>query len=190
MPTVTHLFDSDEQVRGALAALVQAGFRPEQISVVSPRAAASPETQDEATPVETGAAVGGLAGAGAGLLAAGGLFAIPGIGPVLGLGALASTITSVLVGAGAGAVVGSLAGTLVEWGVSPQDAALYEEGLRRGSSLVSVDVERGQEPNVHAILDGFHPVDIDVRRREYEAAGWSAGANIGGDTSESSADGR
>lgn len=170
MPTLTHLYDSEEQVRGVVAALIEAGYRREQISIVAPRAAVPDEPEVvEATPVETGAAVGGLAGAGAGLLAAAGAFAIPGVGPLIGLGALASA----LVGAAGGAIVGSLAGTLVEWGVDPEAAPVYEEGLRRGSSLVSIDVERGQEAAVTAILEAFHPVDITQRRREFEEGGWS-----------------
>lgn len=59
-----------------------------------------------------------MLGGGAGLLAGLGILAIPGLGPVLAAGWLAST----LVGAGAGAATGGLVGALAGAGIDDADA--------------------------------------------------------------------
>ena len=56
------------------------------------------------------------------------MLAIPGLGPVVAAGWLAST----LVGAGIGAAAGGLTGSLTDVGVSHEDAYAYAEGVRRG----------------------------------------------------------
>jgi uncharacterized membrane protein len=95
------------------------------------------------------AAAGTVAGAGAGLLAGLGTVAVPGFGPVIAAGWLVST----LVGAGAGAAVGGLAGVLADVGLSDEDAEEYAEGVRRGGALVTVKVDEAQMDRVVKILD-------------------------------------
>src|SRR5688500_5521727 len=74
-----------------------------------------------------GTAVGGLLGAAAAAL-------IPGVGPVLAGGFLAST----LLGAGAGAAAGGLIGALSEMGYSEDEARFYDRELQAGRTLVTV----------------------------------------------------
>src|SRR6201996_3679414 len=80
----------------------------------------------------TGATIGGVAAGAAGLAAGLGALAIPGIGPIVAAGWLAST----LAGVAAGGVVGGLVGALVEAGVSKDDADVYAEAIRRGGALL------------------------------------------------------
>src|SRR4051794_9008291 len=106
MKTVSGLFETDAQAKDAVAALEDAGIASGEISLVSRDGKAG---SDAAEGVGIGSAVGGIGG----LLAGLGAFAIPGIGPVVGAGWLATTV----LGAAAGGVAGGLIGALTEAGV-------------------------------------------------------------------------
>ena len=75
-----------------------------------------------------------MSGGGAGLLAGLGMLALPGIGPVIAAGWLATAIAGAVADGAAGGVIGAL----VEAGVSQKDAALYVEGVRRGGTLIAI----------------------------------------------------
>ena len=75
-----------------------AGFTRDQISIA--RRGPEGETEDTMDGEATGATLGGVAGAGAGLLAALGLIAIPGIGPLVAAGVLATTLAGAASGQG------------------------------------------------------------------------------------------
>ena len=104
-----------------------------------------------------------------GLLAGLGAFAIPGIGPVVGAGWLATT----LIGAAAGGVAGGLVGSLTEAGVDERDAHVYGESLRRGGVFVTARVDDEELDAAAAILGQSGSVDVNERRAEYERTGWS-----------------
>src|SRR6201997_3846883 len=86
---------------------------------------------DRAEGAATGAGAGIGLGAAAGLLAGLGLLAIPGLGPVVAAGWLASMAV--------GAATGGIVGALTEAGVSREDASRYAEGVR-GGTLVTAKV--------------------------------------------------
>ena len=79
----------------------------------------------------TGALTGGLLG---GLIGAAAAFAVPGIGPVLAGGILASALG----GAAIGAAAGGLLGGLVAIGVPEREAAHYEREFQAGRAVVTV----------------------------------------------------
>jgi uncharacterized membrane protein len=168
--TASRLFDSYSQAQAAVEALEKAGFTSSEVSLVS-------RYRDDNTLVDgnevsntgTGAAAGALVGGGGGLLAALGLIAIPGIGPLVAAGVLATT----LVGAASGSVVGGLIGALTNAGVSEEDAHVYSEGVRRGSSLVTVTTDDARATKADTILNAHKPVDVRQRREAYVAGGWS-----------------
>jgi hypothetical protein len=116
-----------------------------------------------------GAATGAVVGGGTGLLAALGIIAIPGIGPLVAAGVLATTIA----GAASGGLLGGLIGAFVNYGVSEEDAHVYAEGVRRGSSLVTVQADEPRAAQAETILDTLQPVDMRQRRQAFEAEGWS-----------------
>lgn len=87
----------------------------------------------------TGAAIGGAGG----LLAAAGLFTIPGIGPILALGPLAAGLT--------GAAAGGLIGGLVDMGVPRERSEYYEGRVRQGQVLATIDAD-GRESEVEEVL--------------------------------------
>ena len=91
-------------------------------------------TDDRAEGAAAGAGIGATIGGVAGLLAGLGLLAIPGIGPVVAAGWLASTAAV----AAAGGATGGLIGALTQSGIGEPEARHYAEGVRRGGTLVTV----------------------------------------------------
>jgi uncharacterized membrane protein len=166
--TVSKLYDSYSQAQRAVEALEQAGFSSSEVSLIS-RYRDDNTLADDASGTTTGAAAGAVVGGGTGLLAALGVIAIPGIGPLVAAGVLATT----LVGAAGGSVVGGLIGALTDYGVSEDDAHVYSEAVRRGSSLVTVQTDDDRSAKADAILNAHTPVDVGQRRQAYMKSGWS-----------------
>jgi len=186
--TITAFFDSYDAAARAVRRLEATGIPHDRISLVAnnPDEAYSQyaartfdetsvmhpgetEAVDEESAAGTGATIGTLAGGGAGLLAGLGMLAIPGLGPVVAAGWLLST----LVGAGAGAAIGGLAGSLAEAGVDERDAHLYAEGVRRGGALVTVRTTDGDSDRVADVLDDEGRVDMQKRQETWRSEGWS-----------------
>jgi phage tail tape-measure protein len=166
--TVSRLYDTYGQAQRAVNALEAAGYSSSEIGMVS-RYRDDETLADTTSAAATGAAAGALAGGGAGLLAALGVIAIPGIGPLVAAGVLATT----LVGAAGGGAVGGMLGALTDYGVSEEDAHLYSEAVRRGSTLVTVRADEGRVAKAETILDANRPVSTRERRDAYTATGWS-----------------
>jgi len=116
----------------------------------------------------TGAGIGAVAGGVAGVLAGLGLLAIPGLGPVVAAGWLASTAAVALIGGAAGGIVGAL----TQWGVSEEEAHTYAEGVRRGGTLVTAHVPEADRARYAAILDRS-AVRIHEREEAYRRGGWT-----------------
>ena len=137
--TVVGVFDGPGHAEQALNELREADFSPEQVSVV---ARDTRETQDMvettgmgAEGAGTGAVLGGITGGVLGWLVGIGALAIPGIGPIVAAGALATTLG----GAAIGAVAGGLIGALVDLGIPEEEARGYEEHVRGGRILLTVN---------------------------------------------------
>jgi hypothetical protein len=82
------------------------------------------------------------------------------------------------VGAGLGAAAGGLIGALVGMGIPEEHAHVYAEGLKRGGVLVSVKTADEQQANrAVQVLRQYNAVDIDKRREEYRASGWTGYSN-------------
>jgi hypothetical protein len=123
---------------------------------------------DRAEGAGTGAGIGATVGGAAGLLAGLGLLAIPGLGPVVAAGWLASTALGALAGGTTGGVIGALS----QAGVKDEDAQLYAEGLRRGGSLVSARVPDGDRSRYESVLNRS-AVNLTERGTAYRKAGWN-----------------
>jgi len=155
--TVVGVFDSPGHAEKALNGLKDAGFTPEQVSVVARDNKDARELVDKAdmdgaetSAVGAGALLGGLTGGALGWLVGLGALAIPGIGPIVAAGALATTLG----GAAVGAVAGGLIGALAAAGVPEDDARAYEDHVKQGSILLTVDARDGaQETQARGIFD-------------------------------------
>ncbi len=182
--TVVALYDNFHEANDAVRELVDRGFRRENISFMANDQTGEYGQALQGTNVDTytaaeantgagvgagiGAAVGGLAGVLIGL----GALAIPGVGPVLAAGPLA-TVLAGLAGAGAGAVAGGVLGALVDMGIPEETAGYYAEGVRRGGTLVTVQVEDFMTDKAVDILNRHNPIDLNERVSTWRQSGWS-----------------
>jgi hypothetical protein len=173
--TITRVYDRYADAEAAVRRLKEAGFSDTQISLIGHQyAKGEPGTDSEvADDAAGGAAVGGALGAGAGLLAGLGLMAIPGIGPVVAAGWLASTAVGAATGAIVGGAAGGLIGAMTETGMSREDAETYAESVRRGGSLVSVRTDEVSEQQASLALDAGSSLDVGSQREAWRRDGWA-----------------
>ncbi|MGN6371017.1 MAG: YsnF/AvaK domain-containing protein [Phycisphaerae bacterium] len=180
MKTIVGMFDNLSDANAAVSDLTNLGIRRQDISVITHKKDATDRTTTTDADADhkethaaegagTGAGVGAVVGAGAGILASLGLLAIPGIGPLLAAG----PIVTALAGAGVGAVSGGIVGGLIGLGIPEEDAAEYEEGVRRGGTVVTVRVDDAQAQQAADILDRHHAVNMQTRTQEWRKAGWT-----------------
>lgn len=165
MGTVTKVYESHWRARNAVAALEEADIPSLRISLLATRK--SVEAAETST-AATGAGVGAVVGGGAGLLASLGFLAIPGLGPIVAAGWLASTA----VGAVTGGATGGIVGALIDAGEAENYAHVYSEAVRRGGTLVSVRTDETRAAEVLAILDRFDPADPERLAEDYRKTGW------------------
>lgn len=191
--TITRLFDTYADAERAVQELERLGVHHDAISLIAHNGdnrhegivrrepgsfATGPDGQVVAGETRAGEDAGKGAGAGAviggvgGLLAGLGMLAIPGIGPVVAAGWLASTAVGAAAGAVVGGAAGGLIGALQREGVSEEDSHVYAEGVRRGGTLVSARVDDDRALEAQAALDRFNAVDAQNRGPVYRESGW------------------
>ena len=182
MITISRLYDNYSDASRAVAELERAGIPHSDISIIASNAEGwygrdhasgrvdrdHDGVDDRAEGAAAGAGIGATAAGVAGLLAGLGLLAIPGLGPVVAAGWLASTALGIAVGGTVGGVIGAL----TQSGVSEEDAHVYAEGVRRGGTLVTTRVPDADQARYEAILDRA-AVNIRDRAQMYEEGGWS-----------------
>jgi hypothetical protein len=107
--------------------------------------------------VRAGATKGMAWGLGIGALAALASIAVPGVGLVVGGGALATALTGAAATVGAGALAGGVTGHLMDQGVEEQTAMRYTLDVSNGGALISVAVPSGNldEQQVRLILEKY-----------------------------------
>lgn len=181
--TISRLYDDYASASAAVADLERGGLPHDSISIVANNSdnwysgdhAGAPKhdrdrdgKDDRAEGAAKGAGIGASVGGVAGLLAGLGMLAIPGIGPIVAAGWLASTAAV----AAAGGAAGGLLGALTQAGVDEKDAHVYAEGVRRGGTLVSARVPDADRARYEAILDRS-AVKIQPRAEAWRKTGWS-----------------
>lgn len=172
--TIVGLFDDAAHAQAVVRDLESAGFDRDDISLVRSNAqgGTTTTTAGKATDVGDNAADGAGKGAVVGTVAGLVALAIPGIGPILGMGPLLSGLTAAGIGAASGAAAGGLMGALAASGIPDEDAKLYTEGVRRGGTLVTVRADDEDANEAIAIFNRHNPIDIDTR-----ASQWSTGSS-------------
>jgi len=190
--TISRLFDDYDNAEAAVNELERMGIPHSDLSIVAnnahgrhalDRGESGLHTHDHhdhdghdhdhdeiAKGAGTGAAIGGVGG----LLAGLGLLAIPGLGPIVAAGWLASTAVGAAIGGGVGAATGGLVDALKHSGHTDDEANVNSEGVRRGGTLVSARVSDDRTGEVEAVLDGNGGVSADTRGSDYRSAGWTA----------------
>ena len=177
--TISRLYDTYSDAQTAVRGLEAAGVPHSEISIVANNSDSwfSPDKKvdrdrdgvdDRAEGAGKGAGIGAGLGGAAGLLAGLGLLAIPGLGPVVAAGWLASTA----LGAAAGAATGGVVGALTQAGISKEDAPMYAEGVRRGGTLVSARVPDADRTRLDAVLNKS-AVNLRDRSAAWQKSGWT-----------------
>lgn len=170
---VADLFPDLRSARDAVTELKAVGFTSREIglAMTKPTEAAAPTatiTETRATEeAATGAVGGGVLGGLTGLLIAAGVVTIPGLGPLLAGGALASALgvtgASVAAGAGLGAAAGGLVGGLVGLDVPESEARHFEAGIRSGRVLVLVHTSERVEESLAIFRHYGGDTDVGVK---------------------------
>jgi hypothetical protein len=189
--TIVALFDRYSSATEAVRDLIQAGIPSDRISALAntmtgdhPALSTNPvygreeqDTKDQSQPgFVTGAEFGLGLGSMLGVLAGTGSILIPGIGPLIAAG----TLATIAAGAATGGVLGGLIGALTAHGVTDNDAKLYAEGLKRGGTLVTVLASDDAAAPIDAIFKRCAAVDIEKRSADWTAEGWVSFDTAGG----------
>ncbi|MGH7998038.1 MAG: general stress protein [Brasilonema sp.] len=166
------VFPHRRDAEAALGDLRDAGFSMNQVSLIAKdtgnnsniaganRNLGTGNKADEGA--KAGAATGGALGGLGGLLVGLGTLAIPGVGPILAGGAVATALATTLAGGAIGAAAGSLAGGLVGLGIPEDRARVYSDRINKGDDLVIVDGTEDEIRRAEPILKrrGIQEFDI------------------------------
>lgn len=162
---VVAVYESVGEAKRGVAALKKEGFPKGQISLV----AHSLEDEKELhgfishgdrteTDAARGAAVGGIFGA----LMGAAFFWVPGFGPLILLGPLAT--------GAAGSVVGTLVGAMTGWGIPEDHVGNYEAALKQGKLLVIAHGSPLKIAEAKSILTDTHPKEVHLHSETSEDA--------------------
>jgi uncharacterized membrane protein len=176
MKMIAGLFDTFEDTERAVNEMQNLGISRERIGVLARDAVlrdrivgdSDPEAESAGAGAVGGTALGGLGGLLVGLSS----ITIPGLGPVITAGTIITALGTTAAGAGIGAATGGILGALAGAGISEADAQVYAESVRRGSLLLTVEVDDSMSPLVMEVLDRANAVDISARREELHRSGW------------------
>lgn len=136
------VFSNVQDAQGALEELKASDFPMSQVSVINRHVestGAKPGTKaQDATNIGAiaGGTVGGVLGLTVGL---GTLAAIPGIGPIMLIGAAATALATTVTSGVIGATAGGLMGAMVGYGIPEDQAGYYERSIQRGDYFVILD---------------------------------------------------
>ena len=157
-------YDAQSQANAAVDALRARGIPEAAISVAlrdstqettaEELAEIDADSESTGTDVAIGSAAGGLLGFFAGMA----LFSIPGLGPFLGIGVLATTLG----GAAAGSAFGERTGHLSTLGLPEDRAEHYHQALEAGRIVVAVLAADTTVNAVRDILQANGADNVDV----------------------------
>lgn len=172
MAIVTGVFDSRAEAQRVANELRSANIKAEHVGLLTPEMTeeeleASARVTDSERPglgKAMGAVVGGAMGVagGATLGAAVASLAIPGVGPIIALGALGAALVGTA-GAATGAVAGDAAEEWLGEGLPHEDLFVYEDALRKGRSVVVAYVD-DNEDRARDIMRQHRSLDVDQLR--------------------------
>jgi len=182
MKTVAAVFPSFSEAEHVAQHLTNLGVDHDDINIIAGNDASQHDSvlkRSEKEHESTAAAAASSAsfGGGVGIVATLIALAIPGVGPIIAGGAMATILT----GMGVGAAAGGLIGAFSSMGISHDDAKLYEDAIREGGVFVSVHVNDPLEPEVMRVMKEHgarnvheeasaskHPYPSDSEVRSYD----------------------
>src|SRR5262249_38140186 len=154
-----------DQAEEAVQQLAQGGFPIQQVSIIAKDLGTEKKIHGFVTSCDvarssarTGAWVGGIFG----LLVGAAFLWIPGAGPLVVAGSLASALLGGVEGAVAGAAVTGVLGWLGSLGISKQHILKYEESVKAGKYLVIAHGTPEEVEKARAVLVGTRPTELNV----------------------------
>jgi hypothetical protein len=165
------VFNTRREAEHALHELNDSGFPMNKISVI---AKDNKQADIEGVDVQdkvgnkadegasTGALTGGVLGGATGLLVGLGALAIPGVGPIVLAGEIATAIATTVAGGAIGAAAGGLIGALVGLGIPEERAKTYNDRVSRGHYLVMVEGNDAEIARAEAVLTGRGIEDFGI----------------------------
>ena len=155
--TVSAMFDSQADAERAVSELRREGVSDSALSVIAQskgtmttRDGEGAITDEEHTNLLRGILGGGAAGAGLGVLA----LAIPGVGPLAALGAIAASAVpeAMAIGAVAGAAAGTFNEALKKHGIDDDDASYYGGHLKNGGVLITAQANAANAERIRETM--------------------------------------
>lgn len=174
MKTVTGVFSSILDAQRATLQLEGAGIPNEAISIIAGNESGRhreylEKSKHASRSAGAAAASGASTGGGIGIVASLVALAIPGVGPIIAGGAMATVLT----GLGIGAASGGLISALHDMAISHEEAPLYEEAVRRGELLVVAQVDDSMEIRTVDLMIANGGRDLRDVADTWRAKGWS-----------------
>lgn len=167
--SVVALFDNFNSARAAIEAMVDDGFDPHHIGMITRdmdrefraymrqlQIDNGPDDTLDDVDAEEGATFGAIIGALAGV----GVAVIPGLGGFVVAGVAGAALFAAL-GGMLGAATGGFTAGLIELGIEQNRANWYQERIRAGHTLVVARVPEEWIERIEAILERFDPVEVE-----------------------------
>ncbi len=150
MHTIIGIFDTPRQAQRAMEMLRGSHLSLDDVSIISRAAEHGVEVEGgDDVSASQGASIGAVWGGVVGLAS----LVIPGVGPIIAGGALATAVASAVTGALTGAVVGGVAAGLIHFGsISEDEARQYESLVHAGKTLVVVKASDEATRHVRRVL--------------------------------------
>jgi hypothetical protein len=182
---VVGVFHNREEAEHAIDELHRLGFHDEEIGFAVRGGDHVERTGttagDKAESTGSGALAGAIAGAGiGGFIAAAASLLIPGFGPVVAGGILATLLGGAAVGAAAGGILGALVGL----GVPEDEAKYYESEFNEGRIIVTVKAGT-RYTEARDVLFRHGAYDVERRGGMTSGAGMTTDVGTGGMTGAS-----
>jgi len=154
-------FDTHAEAERAVRRLIDGGLPARQISIVTQGLEAREEVQGYVTTGEValqGAATGAWVGGLVGLFTGAAFIWVPVIGPLVVLGALATTVAGALEGGATGGVLGAI------WGrhMGQEHVLRYQEALQGGKLVVTVHGTSQEVGAARHVLGDTSGRDVDM----------------------------
>ena len=164
--TVVGVFEDRAAAERAIEELRRDGFNDDQIGYVvrDNRSTTDTVTGGQKTLAGEGAATGAISGGVVGgVLGAAAALLIPGFGPAIAGGILATTLGGAAIGAAAGGLLGALVGI----GIPEEEARYYQSAFEAGSVIVTVQAPDRQREALD-ILHRYGAYDATTRSETYD----------------------
>jgi hypothetical protein len=163
--SVVGVYTDMDAAEDAVRQLGQGGFPIQHVSILAQDLGSESKIHGFVTSCDvakstarTGAWVGGIFG----LLTGAAFLWVPGVGPLVVAGSLASVLLGGLEGAVAGAAVTGLLGWLTSLGISKQHILKYEQSVKAGKYLVIAHGGPDDVAKAKQILAGTKPAELNV----------------------------